>query len=172
MVSLRSRMTLSCARTLIAPINRQPVVPRTIRLRPAWGKFTRISYSKTAISQGTTRICRKDDARCATNGERKPPREMPNEIQIAGPDKRVQDRCVYGEIGVRHSSVLSVPLLGDFGELSRTGIRGWFIVPIHGTRVVGAFPESGRGQLIHVGSDNLCPTPRFTLNARQKKYSL
>ena len=93
---------------------------------------------------------------------------MPNEIQIAGPDKRVQDRCVYGEIGVRHSSVLSVPLLGDFGELSRTGVRGGFIVPMHGTRVVGAFPESGRGQPIHVGSDNLCPTPRFTLNARQK----
>src|SRR6266581_1297236 len=62
MAWLRNRMTLSCAKTLTAPINRQMPALKTSRLRPAWGKFTRISYSKTAVSQGTTKICRKDGA--------------------------------------------------------------------------------------------------------------
>src|SRR5213079_2261473 len=51
MVSLRNRMTLSCAKTPTAPMNRQKPALKPSRLRSAWGKFTRISYSKTAVSQ-------------------------------------------------------------------------------------------------------------------------
>ena len=79
MAWLRSRMVLSCSRAPTVPINRHKAL-KTNQCRPAWGKFTRISYSKTAISQGTPKICRKDGASLWDPKSAECPRNSPKKI--------------------------------------------------------------------------------------------
>ena len=73
-----------------------------------------------------------------------------NKSELPDRTNEVQNRCLYREIEVRHSSVLSVPLLRK---------RGGYMSPMHGIKVGGAFLNSGRRQHIQLGRTVLVPVP-------------